>query len=55
MDRRTWDIPVRAEDAAIANKRLESSAAALAVIEELASISRHGFDRLMAALRARKC
>jgi hypothetical protein len=32
--------------------RLQPRAAALAVIEELASVGRHGFGGLMAALRA---
>jgi hypothetical protein len=43
---------VRAKHAAIAGKGLEPFAAPFAVIEELACISRHRLDGLMAAFRA---
>jgi hypothetical protein len=52
LDRRTGNRTIRAEHAAIAGERLQSLAAALAVIEELAGVRRHGLDRLMAAFRA---
>jgi hypothetical protein len=45
---------IGAKHAAIARKRLQSRAAAFAVIEELAGVSGHGLDRLMAAFRAGK-
>jgi hypothetical protein len=51
---RTRNRTVRAKHAAIACERLQSLAAALAVIEELAGVGRHGLNGLMAALRASK-
>ena len=53
--RRTGNRTVRAKHAAIACERLQSLATALAVIEELAGVGRHGLNRLMAAFRAREC
>lgn len=49
LDGRTWNGAVRAEHAAIARFRLKPAAAADAVIEELASVSRHGLCGLVAA------
>src|SRR5205807_3063017 len=45
LDRWTRHGPVRAKHAAVATLRLESSAAAFAVIEELAGIRWHRFQR----------
>jgi ribulose kinase len=52
LDRWTGNRTIRAEHAAIAGERLQSFAAAFAVIEELAGVGGHGFIRLMAAFRA---
>ena len=49
LDRRARDGPVRAKDAAIASLGLEPGSASLAVIEELASVGRHGLRGLMPA------
>jgi hypothetical protein len=54
LHRRTRNRTIGAKHAAIARKRLQSLAAAFAVIEELAGVRRHGLDRLMAASRAGK-
>ena len=50
LHRWAWNCPERAENAAIARKGLKSLSASLAVIKELASVHRHVFDPLMAAL-----
>ena len=52
LDGRAWNGAVRAEHAAIAGFRFQPLAAALAVIEELAGVSRHGFGGPMIAIRA---
>ena len=52
LNRWTRDRAVGAKDAAIAGFGLEPSAAALAVIKELASIRRHRFNGYVAAGRA---
>ena len=49
LDGRAWNGAVRAEHAAIAGFGLKPVAAADAVIEELASVSRHGLCGLVAA------
>jgi hypothetical protein len=54
LHRRTRNRTIGAKHAAIARKRLQSLAAAFAVIEELAGVSGHGLNRLMAAFRASK-
>ena len=50
LHRRAWNCPEGAENTAIARKGLKSLSASLAVIKELASVHRHAFDPLMAAL-----
>ena len=50
LHRRAWNCPEGAENTAIARKGLKSLSASLAVIKELASVHRHVFDPLMAAL-----
>lgn len=52
LDRRARNIPIGAEDAAIAGKRLQQRLAMQAVIEELAGIRRHRLSRCLAAVRA---
>jgi hypothetical protein len=52
--RRTRNRTVGAKHAAIAREGLQSLAAALAIIEELAGIGGHDLNRLMAASRASK-
>jgi superfamily I DNA/RNA helicase len=54
LHRRTGNRTIGAKHAAIARKRLQSRAAAFAVIEELAGVGRHGLNRLLAAFRAGK-
>jgi hypothetical protein len=54
LHRRTRNRAIGAKHAAIARKRLQSLTATFAVIEELAGISGHGLNRMMAAFRAGK-
>src|SRR3989344_2704670 len=51
LDGRTGHVRIRAEDAAVARLGLEEDAAALAVVEVLAGVGRHGLGRLVAAMR----
>ena len=53
--RRARDRAVRAEQATVARKRLQALAATFAVVEELAGISRHRFNGLMAAFGTSQC
>lgn len=52
LDRRALHRTERAEDAAIAGVRLKNRPAARALVEELASVGRHGFALRESALRA---
>src|SRR5258708_30150797 len=51
LDRRTGHVAVGTVDAAVAWLGLEDDAAALAIVEILAGVGRHGLHRLMAAVR----
>src|SRR5437868_8725290 len=51
LDRGAGNVAVRAEDAAVAGKRFQQRSAMAAVVEILARVARHRFDRALAALR----
>ena len=55
LDRRAGHGAVRAKHAAVARQRLQPSAAALAVIEELAGVRWHRFNGLVSADRTSQC
>lgn len=50
LDRGAWHRAVGAEHAAVASERLKPRSAALAVVEELAGVGRHGLGSLVLAL-----
>ena len=54
MDRRAGHIAIGAENAAIAAERTKHRSAMAAVVEILAGVRRHGFERLTTALRTRE-
>lgn len=54
LDRRAWDVAVRAEYATIAFERTQNGAAMLTIVEILARIGRHRIGRYAAAFRAGK-
>jgi hypothetical protein len=55
LDRRTGDIAVGAEDAAISRLRSEPGAAVGAVVEVLTGVKGHLFQRAMPAVRTGQC